>query len=100
MAHGGQLRRPRTLGVRVYEKGSNTFLATLYAHAPIGERAFFEIPRNRGTNATLLASLHAEGLGSSMAVAGATTREIFETYVKHVLAPAMRPGQLVVMEIL
>jgi transposase len=33
-----------------------------------------------------------------MAVVGATTREVFETYVEHVLAPALRPGQLVVMD--
>jgi transposase len=33
-----------------------------------------------------------------MPVAGATTREFFEPYVKHVLAPALRPGQLVMMD--
>ena len=33
-----------------------------------------------------------------MAVEGATTREVFETYVEHFLAPALRPGQLVVMD--
>jgi hypothetical protein len=84
--------------VFVYEKGTHTSLAPLYAYALIGGRALFEIPRNRGTNATLLASLHAEGMGPSMVVEGATTREVFETYVKHVLAPALRPGQLVVMD--
>jgi transposase len=63
-------------------------------------RAFFEIPRTRGTNTTVLTSLHAQGMGPSMAVAGATIREVFETYVKHLLAPALRPGQLVVMDYL
>jgi len=83
--------------VFVDEMGAHTSLAPLYAYAPIGERAFFEIPRNRRTNTTLLASLYAEGLGPSMAVAGATTREVFETYVEHFLAPALRPGQLMVI---
>ena len=32
--------------VFVDEMGTNTSLAPLYAYAPIGERAFFEIPRN------------------------------------------------------
>jgi transposase len=84
--------------VFVDEMGTHTSLAPIYVYAPIGERAFFEIPRNRGTNTTLLTSLHAEGMGPSMAVEGATTREVFETYVEHFLAPALRPGQLVVMD--
>ena len=79
--------------------GTHTSLSPLYAYAPIGERAFFEIPRNRGTNTTLLSSLRLEGgIGPSMAVEGATTKEVFETYVEHFLVPALRPGQLVVMD--
>ncbi len=33
-----------------------------------------------------------------MAVEGATTARVFETYVKRLLAPALRPGQVVVMD--
>jgi len=84
--------------VFVDEMGTHTSLAPLYAYAPIGERAFFEIPRNRGKNTTLLTSLHQEGMGPSMAVEGATTARVFETYVEHLLAPALRPGQVVVMD--
>jgi hypothetical protein len=69
--------------VFVDEMGAHTSLGPLYAYAPIGERAFFEIPRNRGKNTTLLASLHAQGMGASMAVEGASTREVFEAYVEH-----------------
>jgi len=84
--------------VFVDEMGTHTSLAPVYAYAPIGERAFFEIPRNRGKNTTLLTSLHQEGMGPSMAVEGATTARVFETYVKRLLAPALRPGQVVVMD--
>src|SRR5918997_5208136 len=35
---------------------------------------------------------------ASMAVEGATTREVFEVYVEHFLGPALRPGQIVVMD--
>ncbi len=31
-------------------------------------------------------------------VEGATTKEVFETYVEHFLAPALKPGQVVVMD--
>ena len=89
--------------VFVDEMGTHTSLAPVYAYAPIGdapigERAFFEIPRNRGKNTTLLTSLYREGMGPSMAVEGATTSRVFETYVKRLLAPALRPGQVVVMD--
>jgi hypothetical protein len=46
--------------VFVDEMGTHTSLAPLYAYAPVGERAFLEIPRNRGKNTTLLTSLHIE----------------------------------------
>jgi transposase len=84
--------------VFVDEMGTHTTLAPLYAYAPVGERAYFEIPRNRGKNTTLLVSLHAQGMGPSMAVEGATTVRVFEAYVERVLAPSLRPGQVVVMD--
>ena len=72
--------------VFVDEMGTHTFLAPLYAYAPVGERAFFEIPRNRGKNTTLLTSLHGGGMGPSLAVEGATTAVVFGAYVERVLA--------------
>lgn len=84
--------------VFVDEMGTHTSLAPLYAYAPVGERAFFEIPRNHGKNTTLLTSLHQGGMGPSMAVEGATTARVFETYVRRLLAPALHPGQVVVMD--
>jgi len=88
---------PRGL-VFVDEMGTHTSLAPLYAYAPIGERAFFEVPRNRGKNTTLLTSMSLRGMGPSMAVEGATTSRVFETYVERLVAPALRPGQVVVMD--
>ncbi len=38
------------------------------------------------------------GMGPSMAVEGATTRAVFETYVEQALAPSLSPGQVVVMD--
>jgi hypothetical protein len=56
----------------VDEMGTHTSLAPLYAYAPVGKRALFEIPRNRGKNTTLLTSMTTEeGMGPSMAVEGA-----------------------------
>jgi len=56
------------------------------------------VPRNWGANITLLASMSLRGMGPSLAVEGSTTREVFEAYLEHLLAPALRPGQVVVMD--
>ena len=98
MAHGTRPHRSRALGVLKDEMGTHTSLAPLYAYAPVGERIFFEIPRNRGKNTTLLTSLYRGGMGPSMAVEGATTARVFETYVEKVLVPSLKEGQIVVMD--
>ena len=84
--------------VFVDECGSNVGLAPLRARAPKGEQAFGKAPRNRGRNTTLLASMGAEGMGPCVAVEGATTARVFEAYVARVLAPSLRPGQVVVLD--
>jgi transposase len=83
--------------VFVDEMGTHTSLATLYGYSPRGQRIFFKVPRNRGTNTTVLSSMSLEGMGPSMAVEGSTTKGVFEAYVEHFLVPALREGQAVVM---
>ena len=82
----------------VDEMGTHTSLALSYDYSPRGQRAFFKIPRNRGTNTTLLSSMCLEGMGPSMAIEGSTTKEVFEAYVEHFLAPTLRAGKVVVMD--
>ncbi len=84
--------------VFVDEMGTNVSLSALYAWSRRGERAFGSTPRNWGKNVTLLASITAEGIGPGLAVEGATTREVFETYLEHILAPSLQAGQVVVMD--
>lgn len=56
------------------------------------------MPRNRGPNTTLLASITYEGMGPCLALVGSTTSAVFEVYVEHVLAPALWSAQVVVMD--
>jgi len=84
--------------VFVDEMGSNISLAPVYAWSRRGERAFASVPRNWGKNVTLLASMSLEGMGPCLAVEGSTTREVYEAYLEHVLAPSLKPGQVVVMD--
>jgi transposase len=46
----------------------------------------------------LLASMSVRGMGPCLAVEGSTTREVFEAYLESVLAPSLRPGQVLVMD--
>ena len=84
--------------VFVDEMGAHTSLAPLYGYSTRGQRAFFKVLRNRGTNTTLLSSMSLEGMGPSMAIEGSTTKEVFEAYIEHFLTPTLRVGQVVVMD--
>ena len=54
--------------VFVDECATNTSLSPLYAWFRRGERAYGEVPRNWGSNVTLLASMTREGMGACIAV--------------------------------
>jgi transposase len=84
--------------VFVDECGTHTSMTRRYARAPKGKRVYGSVPRNRGKNTTLLASMGVEGMGACLVVEGATTKAIFEAYVERVLAPALSPGRVVVMD--
>lgn len=80
------------------ESGSNKALAPRYGYAPRGQRSHGKIPRNRGRNTSILAAMSAEGLVGTMTIEGATNTEVFLTYLDQVLCPALRPGQIVVLD--
>jgi transposase len=84
--------------VFVDECGTHTSFGPIYGYAARGERLHLPVPRRRGKNTTLLASMTLSGMGPSLAVEGATTARVFETYVEKVLAPSLRKGQIVVMD--
>jgi transposase len=85
--------------VWVDECGTHTSMTRLRGRAPKGERAYGSVPRNRGKNTTLIASMTLEGaMGECMAVEGSTKAFVFEAYVERFLGPSLRPGQIVVMD--
>ena len=56
------------------------------------------MPRNRGKVTTLIASLTAAGVGPTTTRQGGTTKEVFLAYLREDLAPALEPGQVVVLD--
>ena len=93
MAHEAD---PKRL-VFVDEMGTHTSLSPLRVWSRRGERAPCKVPRNRGKNTTLLASMSAEGMGPSLAVTGAVDAQVFEAYLERVLLPELPPGRIWVM---
>jgi len=84
--------------VFVDESGANPAMTPRRARAPRGQRASGAVPRNRGGNTTLIAALSLGGLGPAMTLPGAADRPAFVAYVRAVLAPALVPGQVVVLD--
>jgi transposase len=84
--------------VVVDETASHIGLTPLYARAPKGERAYDSIPRNRGKNTTVIASLSLSGMGPALMLEGASDALAFECYLEQILAPSLQPGQIVLMD--
>jgi hypothetical protein len=86
--------------VFIDESGFTISMMRLRARAPRGKRAYGRVPRNRGKNQTLIASITLEGgMGECMCIEGATDKEVFEAYVQEeALAPSLVAGQVVVLD--
>jgi transposase len=80
------------------ETGSHLAYTPTYAWAPRGLRARASAPRNPGENKTVIASVTLDGVGALLRFDGGMTGTRFEGYVRHVLAPTLRPGQVVIAD--
>lgn len=77
---------------------STISLTRVYARAPRNERAFGAVPKNHGIPTTLVAALSTEGIAAAMTLPGALTTVACEVFVTKILAPILRPGDLVLMD--
>ena len=85
--------------VFVDETSTNVALTPRYARAPRGERARGKAPRNWGKNVTLLSSITLEeGMGPSMSIEGSSDTDSFGIYMREILAPSLKRGQIVLMD--
>jgi transposase len=84
--------------VFVDETGSHIAMTPLYAYAPRGQRAYGKVPRNYGAIMTLIASMSTQGMGEALMLDGAADGAAFEVYIEQVLAPSLRPGQIVILD--
>jgi transposase len=82
----------------VDESSTNVALTPRYARAPRGERAHGTMPKNWGKNVTLISSISLEGMGPSMSIEGSSDTESFGLYMRQILAPSLKPAQIVLMD--
>ena len=82
----------------VDESGVRTNLTRLYGRAPKGERVREAVPHGHWKVLTILGALTTKGVQASMTIEAATDTSIFLAFLKQILAPTLRPGQVVLMD--
>lgn len=82
------------------ESGASTAMDRTHGRAPSGVRVDGPVPHGHWKVVTLTAAVRLDGVPPSACLAfdGATDTACFETYVEECLAPALRPGDIVVMD--
>lgn len=91
------LQQPERL-VFLDESGFNTAMTRGYARAPSHLRAVGQVARNHGLNYTLICAVSLAGPLAPLVIDGPLNGEVFEWYVRNILCPTLRPGQVVVLD--
>ena len=73
-------------------------MTRLYARSLGGQRIHESTPGGHWKIMTILGAMSLRGMVATMTVEAATDREIFLAYVEHVLCPALKSGDVVVMD--
>ncbi|MEM9766091.1 MAG: IS630 family transposase [Pseudomonadota bacterium] len=76
----------------------NTKMTRLRGRAPRGERLRAPIPHGHWRTTTFVAGLRLTGIDAPMVIDGAINGVSFLAYVRKVLVPALRPGDVVIMD--
>jgi transposase len=80
------------------ETAATTAMTRLYGWAPRGERLVDAAPAGHWKTTTFVAGLRSTGLIAPLVLDGPMTGEVFRAYVEQMLAPALEPGDVVVMD--
>ena len=84
--------------VFIDETGASTSMVRHYGWYPRGERLVDAAPHGHWHTTTFVAGLRATGLIAPFVLDGPMTGEVFRAYVEQFLAPALDPGDVVVMD--
>jgi transposase len=84
--------------VFIDESAAKTNLTRLRGRAPRGKRLVCHVPHGHWRTTTMISSVRLDGTTACMTIEGATNTEVFQAYVRHILVPTLRPGDIVVMD--
>ena len=73
-------------------------MARRYGRAPRGERCRIAVPHGHYKTTTVTAALRTSGLAATALFDGATNGERFRDYITNVLAPVLKPGDIVILD--
>jgi transposase len=73
-------------------------MTRLYGWGPVGQRVADSVPESRWSTTTFLCGLRLTGLCAPMVVDGALTGAHFLAYLRQILIPELKSGDLVVMD--
>lgn len=73
-------------------------MTRLRGRAPRGERLHAKAPHGHWKTTTMISSVRLDGSAQCMTIEGATDTLVFREYVKELLAPNLRRGDVVVMD--
>jgi transposase len=80
------------------ESGLKTNMTRLYGRAFQGTRCHDLTPCGTWETTTILSSIRLDGTTGSVLFEGAVDRKMFDEYIKEILAPRLRPGDIVIMD--
>ena len=80
------------------EAGAKTNMTRLRGRAPRGERLHAKAPHGHWKTTTMISSVRLDGTTAGMTIAGATDTLVFREYVKQVLCPSLRCGDVVILD--
>ena len=73
-------------------------MTRLRGRAKGGQRLVDSSPHGHWCTTTMISSIRMDGSTACMTIDGATDADIFREYVRHVLLPTLRPGDIVVLD--
>jgi transposase len=80
------------------ESGVSTQMTRRYARAPRGVRVHESTPEGNWKILTILGAMSLRGMIATMTIEAATDADNFLAYLDQILCPALRPGDVVVMD--
>lgn len=80
------------------ESGSQTSMTRTRGRAPRGQRVVAKVPGGHWKIVTMISAIRTAGPFAAASIIGATDSDVFRTYVREVLAPQLRAGDVVVMD--